>query len=181
MGLVGRDLRPDEAEPPSDAVDVRVNRHGGESEGEAEDDGRCLWADAVEALEPVLRIVEGHLGEERQVKRTDLVMDLIQHLLDAGRFDAEQPGPPDRLLDLFHIRRRDGLQGAERVHEVLEGPLGVDVRRVLREDGVDQLRGGVVARLPVERAVLGAEGVHYLDRRHALDSGSHRKTSKGEC
>ncbi len=144
-----------------------VHRHGGHAQREAQDDRRRLGADAVELLEPGLGLVQRQVFEEAEVQRAALPDNLVKDGLDARRFDFRQPAYVDGLGDLLDVARGHGVQGAEGLHEPVEGALGVQVGCMLGEHGEHQLLHRLVPRLPDYGAVLLAPQLQNVGSRYS--------------
>jgi len=157
VGVVGADFGTDEAEALGHPVDMGVHGHGGHAEGEAEDDGGGLGADAWETSEPGLGFRQGEVFEEGEVQVAALLFDEVEDLPDTGGFDPGEATGLDGALDTGDVAVSDGIEGAELAHEAVEGALGVVVGGVLGEDGEDDFLSGVQAAGVLEGAVGGAE------------------------
>ena len=110
MRLLERGLRPDQAEPGGDAVDVGVDRQLGPVVGEQQHAGGRLAADAGQGLEELDRpLARGVLEPVEHVEaRPARLLDHAEDLLDPLRLDLRDPAGPDRLLDLLDGGGGDG-------------------------------------------------------------------------
>ena len=103
-------------------MNVRIDRHRGHPQREAQDYGRRLGTDSGQALEPRLRLFHLHFAQEGQIERAELVPDHVQHLFDAGRLLLCESARSDSLFDLFLRSVRDRVQILKTAHQTAEGP-----------------------------------------------------------
>ena len=64
---------------------VRIDGQGRAAEREHEDAGRGLGANTGERAQPLLRLVQRHLAEKRQVERSTLRPYVLKNALDPRR------------------------------------------------------------------------------------------------
>lgn len=163
VGLFPRGCRWDEAQPLAHPVDVGIHREGGHVQGEKEEDGRRLGADAVEREQPSSGLPDRHLAQEVQAKFSPLLADPGERGLDPLRLLPTQPSHLDSLSDLVHGCVSHLLPRGEPLSELSEGPVAQGVVGVLAEDSRNQGGNGVPrlwARLAVDpdQAVVDLQG-----------------------
>jgi len=178
MRLVRGDPGRQQPDALGDALDVAVDGHEGHPEREQQHDRGGLETHPIDAREPCACLERRHVAKElervitaflaqasqrgldagglllRQAAGTDGQHELMQgrplHRQPVGRQGLLQaqatptwPGRPGLSVGLLrrHLRREACAQG-------LEGLFGVHVSAVLREDGEDELGGGVMDLLP---------------------------------
>ena len=186
VGLLGARLRRHQAEPRRNPVHVRVHRDRVAAEREREHDRGRLRSDPGQRREVAPDLVVGHRAQPRQIEPPLAQPDLFQDRLDPaapscrpGRRTGShrRPSPGWR----FDHARPVG----ERLPQRREGALGVEVARVLGQDGEDQLVEGIDGSRGHELAVAllepGQDRADAAGRRRAsrITGGARRHARDG--
>jgi hypothetical protein len=145
--------RRDQSQPLADPFDVSVHRHHRTAQGEQQHAGDRLLPHSDEPAEIFPDALGGPALHKGQVAIGMISIDLPQNFLDPAGLDIGQPPGSDgcgHLVPggLVHLK-----SGGKTLPQLPKGQQGVRIGGILRENGLDQPREEILARVPFPASI----------------------------
>src|SRR5688572_14208455 len=127
-----------EAQAYAHAVEVGIYGEEGALHGEEEHAGRRLRPHSAKALQPSVRLIQGHLVQEREIEAAALLLYPIEDSFDAWGFLLRPRHPRYRLLYLLYRGVTRFLPRCESLAKTIVGAPGRGVGCAVRQEYLDQ-------------------------------------------
>jgi hypothetical protein len=141
---------------------MRIHGQYGLSQREKENASSCLVSYSGQRFEPCSGLCDGKLAQKIERKVAPQLFDFIEELFDSEPFDLRQSPHSDCVRDGRRVCRGNVFPPRECPFKRKECPARVDIRRILRKDGLYQRGDRIAAGMPVFGAVSqGEAGYDY--------------------
>ena len=176
VSLLGGRLRRDEAEPPCDTVNVRVDWKRGAAHREEQHASRRLRTHSGQRDEVALDLLVVELVQPSEVEAALALFDLGQDPLNANRLRVREPARANGIGKFRRIRVPDRVPVGEAILQASEGARGVQIRRVLAQYGHHELVHDGELLLASKRALLAQQPAVKRPRSSSINLWGQRGT-----